>query len=474
MAEKVKTRFAIYLQSCEDMKTLYNYDSQGLSEMDLTLDINTGTRVHGYIVFLKNNMQYLKDNSHRVSMTGLRDLMNGLIKTIELLIGELDIYLKTEVFPVHIKTTVPELLVGIVYPDHHVDLQRIIELRRLRGVNMYEYVRDMKSKLYDIEDHLTCPLDRYGLICKTVKTASEIFGNIPALQSAKTSEEIFRVLQKYMDTAAVNIIIIHNSNGRRGFTFSMPVMKAEDSWKIINEDFVKRLTTIQEYTPVRAGAVGTSCSYGDLVALPKPGSLCSIYETFDYKHFSFMTIGLDENLTTWERAIGYALANGVKLPEEAYSRAVPKMTHVGFNDHVNEIFATGWHRPDLVVNSAGYKFGETQVAPLKEYIKTHMVAYAEKHPTDPRSIDLREIITNGIKEQLKSGTTESKISSYLGSIDLIKQFVKEYKAAIRYQNWGQYAVMSMKDVFDQCSAKCDKLGAWQIDNKSPKDLLWER
>lgn len=473
MAEKVKTRFSLYLQTYEDMKTLYDYESHGISEMDLALDINTGTRVHSYINTLKTDMQHLQDNIHRVSLTGLRDLINGLIGTIELLINDLVEFMKTEVLPTHIKTSVPELLVGVVYPDRHVDLQRIIELRRLRGINMYEYVRDMKSKLYDIDKSLTCSLDRYGLICKTVKTASEIFGNIPALQSAKTSKEIYEVLRDYMENAAVNIIIIHTSDSRRGFNFSMPIMKSEDSWKIINEDFVRRLTTIHEYTPVIAEKNGSPI-YGNLVALPKPGSLCSIYETYDYKNFSFMTIGLDENLTTWERAIGYALANGVQLPEEAFSRGLPKMTHVGFNDHANEIFSVGWHRPDLVVNSAGYKFGETQIAPLKEYIKTHMMSYAEKNPTDPKSIDLREIITNGIKEQLKSGTTESKISSYLGSIDLIKHFVKEYKSALRYHSWGQYAVMSMKDVFEQCSAKCDKLGAWQIDNKSPKDLLWEQ
>lgn len=497
---KITTLFDIYLSAYADIKSLYGIVIPHMDAMDMTHDINLGKRIHEYIKSLQREKQYIQDNVHRVTITGQRDIMTGMLVMVDNVMSSLDKYME-EILGEHLPVKIVDLMQNIVYDDGDVDIQKIIELRRSRGTNMGEFVRDMKAKLYNIKVPLTCQLDRYGLICKYTSDVSMILGGNKvennsgdmSSNAASTAAYNYSKLLAHTTNSMVNIIILYVYNpGARAFNFSLPSIKSEDSWKIINSEFVNRMTTIHE---VHVDNNVDMSKFTSLWSVPKPGSLCSIYETYDYVNFSFITAGLSDNLVPWDRAYGYALAQGVNIlgsndrsksdsknksnienasTDSDNNPHIPLATHVGFNDYCNKQLADKWFRPELVENSAGYKFGESQISPLKDKIRASMIAHAEQFPDDPKSIDLRSIINSSIESVLSGAGREAKISSYIGSLDLIKQFVKEYKSAISHQTWSTstYSVISMKDVFDQCSAKCDKLNAWQIDDKSPKDLFW--
>jgi hypothetical protein len=340
-----------------------------------------------------------------------------------------------------------------------------------KDANFYEFIRQDKARLFGTLSHLTIPLDRFHFMIKSTKDVISTFGVLKLGNIDGTDANInFAAIKAGLVDFPGNMIIIYikpSVTKGQGIIFDTPESKPSDKYMPITEDFVRRTTTIRKLEN-RVGDV-----VDNIVHLPKPGGICSLYETYNFIEFSFVTSGVSDNLVPWHRAIGFAVANGVTLPTnfDDTRNAIPNITHDGYNQCINNKFAKEHFRQDILVSSHDFKFGETQSSPLKDFIKEAMIDYIKEHPKHPEKINLKNIITEGIAKLLaEEGTVESKISSYLGSIELIKQFTKEYFAAIKFQTWGDHSVVSMGEVFTQCSLKCDKLGAWQIDTRTPKDL----
>jgi len=348
------------------------------------------------------------------------------------------------------------VLSGDIVSFGEVDKVSLFKLRKFTkskpDANYYEYIRRQRALLFNIPEPqcLTVPLDRYGLVPKSSKPIDEIWpGN--------KSYDDLRVL---LDPVKYdkNVIIIYRQGP--GYIFGTIDPRPDDVTKPINQDFIKRTRVVTQIN-----ALDSETPAKNILCLPKKGSLVSLYETYDYVNFQFITQGLHQNLVPYYQAIGYYTCMTGDEHDDC-----PLVSHIGYNDLVNEIFSENYYRHDLTLLATEFKFGQGLSDTIKNRLKELLIEQAESYKT----IDVPATIRQSINDVLpKDISRESSISSYLGIVRLIDEFTKEYRLAIRDVNWESHQKITMVDVYNRCVARCDKLGAWSIDFKSPKDLFWK-
>lgn len=333
----------------------------------------------------------------------------------------------------------------------NIDKVALIKLRKFTKENpeaeYYEYIREQKAALFGTQGTiLECPLDRFGIIPKSAKKMAEIWPGCDSYES----------LRERVTADNKNTIIIYLSG--HGYAFGTINPRADDVTKPMSVDFINRTRIVTQYYSDK--------NFESIVHLPNPGKLTSVYETYDYDTFFFMTCGLDKNLVSYQRAIGYYRTRG-HMAEDV---TAPSITHKGYNSEINRIFGENYYRHDLMLFATEFKFGSGMSDSVKDKIKEKLLEQAD----DYLAVDIPEVIRQSVNEVLpKNISRESSISSYLGIIRLTDEFKKEYLLAVREVNWESHRKIAMVDVFNRCVQKCDKLGAWAIDFKSPKDLFWK-
>lgn len=366
---------------------------------------------------------------------------------------------------------------GSIVSDGNIDKVALTKLRKFTRENAnadyYEYIRTQRAKLYNTDqDILLSPLDRFGLIPKSARKGSELWpesvnGN-SIVKNGNTCD--LEKIKEIILGSDKNTIILQLS-GNIGYSFGTIMPQADDVTVPINADFINRMKIVSQY-PVAASKVG------NIFHMPNVGKVTSVYETYDYETFFFMTPGLNGNLVSYQRAIGYYFArtgnidsvSGIIDTKDLQKSKVPCISHVGYNDDANRLFAENYYRLDLTLLATEFKFGSGLSDSIKDRLKELMVLQSE----DYLQIDIAQLIRQAINDVLpKDITRESAITSYLGTIRLVDEFKKEYLNAVRETNWESLRKIAMVDVFNRCSAKCDKLNAWAIDFKSPKDLFWK-
>jgi len=343
---------------------------------------------------------------------------------------------------------------GPIVVSGEVDKVALFKLRKFTkskpDANYYEYIRSQKSMLFsDTTMKLSIALDRYFLVPKSTKSIEELW---PECKSANDLITLFNPV-----TYDKNVLIIKRD--APGYIFGTVNPKQDDVMKPIDVDFIRRTRVVNSVTD------NATERQGHIVCLPRPGALVGVYETYNYETFQFMSLGLDKNLVPYSQALGYFTANtGIVFDD------TPVACHVGYNDSANKTFADNFYRHDLVLMASEFKFGQGLADSIKQKIKELLLEDAENYKT----LDVKALILRAVNAVIPEDISrESAISSYLGLIRLSDEFLKEYKHAIKDVHWETHKRLAMVDVFNRCSAKCDKLNAWSIDFKSPKDLFWK-
>lgn len=371
--------------------------------------------------------------------------------------------------------------------DGNIDKVALTKLRKFTRENAsadyYEYIRTQRAKLYNTDQqYLLSPLDRFGLIPKSTRRASELWPDTIGKKDAIIKDTIsknnavsnaknnYKKIKDAVTGSDKNTIILYlpDKYNTAGYAFGTITPQADDVTVPINVDFINRMKIVTQYQS------DPEQDFGDIFHMPNVGKVTSIYETYDYETFFFMSPGLNGNLVPYQRAVGYYLARNGTLPStdlpNVPKNKMPCISHVGYNDDANRLFAENYYRLDLTLLATEFKFGSGMSDSIKDRLKELMVDRAE----DYLQIDIAQLIRQAINDVLpKDITRESAITSYLGTIRLVDEFKKEYLNAIRETNWESLRKIAMVDVFNRCSAKCDKLNAWAIDFKSPKDLFWK-
>lgn len=298
---------------------------------------------------------------------------------------------------------------------------------------------------------LRSPLDRFGIIQKSILSRQELETNIGPIDKIIESTK--------------NIIII--SRNGPGYYFKSYENKPGDVQVPINTDFIKRTQTV-----VRVP--GSSGLVNDILHLPGPGKLVSIYETYDYETFFFMTTGLHVNLVPYRVAIGYYFAQKTSKSVPENVQIGPNISHEAFNNVSCSLFDERYYRHDIALLANDYKFGQGLSGSLREEIKNRLFLVADAGQEAVLQVNIPSLIRESVNSIMPPGTSrESNISSYLGTIRLVSEFDKEYKMSVRDSNWDSHPRLSMTDVFNKCDARITKIGAWTIDHKSPKDMFFD-
>lgn len=392
----------------------------------------------------------------------LRDLLDHcktLVPRIKTLLGEYIDQLIRDVFSKESITQfqMNEILSSEPIVSHgNIDKIALTKLRKFtrehKEADYYEYIRSQRADLYGtLGTILRGPLDRFGLIPKSAKKGSEIW---PGGDSPEKIREI--ILGSNKNTIVLGL------NGS-GYAFGTVVPQADDVTVPVSIDFINRMKIVTQYP--------SGESTGNIFHMPNPGKVTSIYETYDFNTFFFMTPGLNGNLVSYQRALGYYYARTFgEIPGEIPRDKIPSVCHLGYNNEINKIFSENYYRHDLTLLATEFKFGSGITDSIKDRLKDLMVSHADKF----MEIDIAQLIRQAINDVLpKDITRESAVTSYLGTIRLIDEFKKEYLVALRETNWESHKHIAMVDVFNRCVAKCDKLNAWAIDFRSPKDLFWK-
>jgi hypothetical protein len=291
-------------------------------------------------------------------------------------------------------------------------------------------------------DKCLVPVNKYGLVQKGILHGLQGVTGYDAVKSLITADD------------KRNSIIVFQTIGREYFKNVTP--KPGDANRPISGDFVERMTSIVSVPEKKDGAC--------IVHLPRVGALVSVYVTFDYITFFFMTPAFDENLTPYYRAVGYYSAmTGVRHAD------TPTLSHATYNDRAVAIFAERFYRHDLILLGTSFKPGAGLSDALKSHIREGFLKRVVNTPI--AEINPREVIYNAIVKVLPNGSKESRISSYLGSMKLVDVFTKEYDRVVATHDWSTHPEVTMIGVINDVYKKCDKMNVWTIDFKSPKDLF---
>lgn len=325
--------------------------------------------------------------------------------------------------------------------DGMIDRVSLFRLRSCKDPEVMpminEFIHLQKSKMFGLESkHILFPMNRYSIIP----------GN-PIMSDKST-----------IINDGGNIIIISRSSP--GYYFKTVDPRREDVTVPMNVDFINRTRVLVSVT-----AEGDTDSH--TVILPKKGGVVTMYETFDYKTFiPLLYDGVSKSIM-----YSYAISYYCAMTGNDHDDCLP-MIHEGINNVYNEIFDSNYNRKDLEILAKEFKFGKGMQDIIKSAIKESLLKKIDEG-VSAKEIDIAEIIRLSVNSVIKDISRESAISSYIGILRLIAEFSKEYQIAIAKANWESHPRIAMIDVYNQCSAKCDKVNVWSIDFRSPKDLFWK-
>lgn len=341
----------------------------------------------------------------------------------------------------------------------NVDQVSLFKLRKFvyenRDSNYVDYIRLQKNNLDPVLFSLKVPLDRYGIIQKSIVYS--------LLGISDPNYEKLRDLLR-PERYDKNVIIIYRQGP--GYYFKSYEPKNGDVSFPISEDFIRRTQTVIKESGPDKNIGGMKEEFGHIICLPNPGKLTSLYETYDFKKFFYMTSGLSDNLVPYSNAVGYFSA------QFESDLSGPIISHEVFNKNANKIFASNFYRYDIALMANDFKFGQGMADAIKSRIKDYLLEDIDK--MDAKDINIPSVIRKAVNNALPEDMTrESSISSYLGIIRLTNEFNKEYQEIVKKINWDSHKRIGMTDVFNKCVTRCDKIGAWTIDHKSPKDLFFK-
>ncbi len=323
-------------------------------------------------------------------------------------------------------------------------------------------------------ERVTWPVDRYGLIQRSILDGFRM----PSEKTGGTGSDEGGALKGYKAVASAissspkNIIVIYLPNG--GKEYFKPIHPAiGDVTKPITVDFIKRMSSISSSSKM----VDTEKNAASILHTPLPGKLTSVYVTYDYNTFLFMSPSFDAALTPYPLAIGYYSAMTGEVVDgssQAADRMTPSPSHATYNDRANAIFADRWYRHDLVILATSFKPGAGLSDALKSHIREGFIRRVKGD--DGKSIAAKDIIPSeviyeAIHRVLPDGSRESRISSYLAADRLVTIFTKEYVFEVARVTWSSHQEVTMMGVLAEVIRKCDKMNVWGIDFKSLKDLF---
>jgi len=441
-------------------------------EPTMKIDASIGRYMRDFIVAISTLVAEVNDNkmiqSETRGLSGtknemLRELVSKINSDLTKLVGACNDYIDQLLMTDLAIDTVTQKEINELLREEQlvsnmaVDKVALFKLRKFTKSNAeadyYEYIREQRARLFtDSPQKLFVPLDRFGLIARSAKTLAELF------PGAKSYDDLVTLLDpaKYQK----NIVIVYR--GEPGYIFSSIDPRPDDVTVAISPDFITRMRVVN-----KTGSIDVPTSMKSIICMPLPGKLTSVYETYDYKTFYFMSTGLDKNLVSYKVALGYYVATVGSAVDQSL---VPSISHAGYNKVIDNIFAESYYRYDLTLMASEFKFGQGMSDAIKQRLKDIMLDAADSW----ESLDIGATIRQATNDVLpKDLTRESSVSSYLGLIRLIDEFTKEYRMATRDVNWDTHKKIAMTDVYNRCVARCDKLGAWSIDFKTPKDLFWK-
>ena len=309
------------------------------------------------------------------------------------------------------------------------------------------------------EEKVVNPINQYGLVQRSILDGFRVLDpKDPKDPRDQKGLKGYDAVSSHILSTQKNTIIIHLPNyGREYFR---PIQPAPgDVTKAIDVDFINRMTSIVSVPPV-----GMGDDVRHVLHLPHRGKLTSVYVTYDYETFFFMTPSFDSALTPYALAVGYYSAvTGLAIDD------TPSPSHATYNDRANSIFADRWYRHDLVVLATSFKPGAGLSDALKSQIRDGFLRRIKD--VDAKNIVPREVIYEAIHRVLPDGSRESRISSYLAADRLVFIFTKEYENEVGKVEWSTHQEVTMMGVISEVMKKCDKMNVWGIDFKSLKDLF---
>lgn len=420
-------------------------------------------------MIIKDVDSILSDNDIRAEAYGLsgtknellRDKFNELATAVKSLEAAIHEYLRrlidSFVDEVVTQSEINDLLrSGDLVTDGVVDDVALHKLRVFTHNNPQADYRSYISRQLAIlgghgDKHVLRPINQYGLIQKSI-----LDGFVPPDDRSGKPVKGYDAVYAIIASSSKNIIVIHLTySGHEYFRAVSPA--AGDVTKPIDADFISRMTSIVSVTAPQGPPQ-------HILHIPHRGKLTSVYITYDYETFFFMTPGFDASLTAYHDAIGYYSAMTGNLHEDT-----PRPSHETYNDRANAIFADRWYRHDLVVLATSFKPGAGLSDALKSHIRDGFLRRIKDMAAD--KIVPREVIYDAIHRVLPDGSRESRISSYLAADRLVFIFSKEYEAEIKKVEWSTYQEVTMMGVIAEVIKKCDKMNVWTIDFKSLKDLF---